>query len=104
MIPCRGGGGSDGMTIGGDHERPSGVYHVVPRFYFNVRCDRFEATDIVGEHCRDRGAAHAEALRAARAIVRKQLASDDLPRLGWIEVEDEQHRSVLKVPLRSAAY
>ena len=76
----------------------------MPRFYFNVRCDRFEATDIVGEHCRDWGAAHAEALRAARAIVRKQLASDDLPRLGWIEVEDEQHRSVLKVPLRSAAY
>ena len=76
----------------------------VPRFYFNVCCDRFEATDVVGEHCRDESAAHAEALRAARAIVRKQLIAEALPQHGWIEVEDESHRTVLKVPLRSVAY
>ena len=76
----------------------------MPRYYFNVCCDRFEATDVVGEHCRDRNAAHAEALRAARAVVRTRLLSDDLPSMGWIEVEDEQHRPVLRVPLRSAAY
>ena len=76
----------------------------MPRFYFNVCCDRFEATDVVGEHCRDRTAAHGEALRAARAIVRKQLLTDDLPQQGWIEVEDESHRTVLRVPLRSVAY
>lgn len=76
----------------------------MPRYYFNVCCDRFEATDVVGEHCRDRTAAHAEALRAARAVVRTRLLSDDLPNIGWIEVEDEQHRPVLRVPLRSAAY
>ena len=76
----------------------------MPRYYFNVCCDRFEATDVVGEHCRDAVAAHQEALRAARTIVRKQLLSDDLPHRGWIEVEDEQHRSVLRVPLRSVAY
>lgn len=76
----------------------------VPRYYFNVCCDRFEATDVVGEYCRDAQAAHQEALRAARAIVRKQLLSDDLPQRGWIEVEDERHRPVLRVPLRSVAY
>lgn len=76
----------------------------VPRYYFNVCCDRFEATDVVGEHCRDESDAHREALRAARAIVRKQLLADDLPQLGWIEVEDERHETVLKVPFRSVAY
>ena len=76
----------------------------MPRYYFNLCCDRFEATDIVGEHCRDKAAARQQALRAARAVVRKRLSSDDLPKLGWIVVEDEQHRPVLRVPLRSAAY
>ncbi|HLL59414.1 MAG TPA: hypothetical protein VK391_05930 [Allosphingosinicella sp.] len=76
----------------------------MPRYYFNVRCDRFEATDVVGEHCRDALAARFEAMRAARAIVRTQLGKGDLPQRGWIEVEDEQHRSIMKVPLRAAAY
>jgi hypothetical protein len=43
-------------------------------------------------------------MRAARAIVRTQLGKGDLPQRGWIEVEDEQHRSIMKVPLRAAAY
>lgn len=76
----------------------------MPRFYFNVCCGPFEATDVVGEHCRDELAARAEALRTARAVVRKQLLTDDLPQLGWVEVEDERHRPVMRVPLRSAAY
>jgi hypothetical protein len=76
----------------------------VPRYYFNVRCDRFEATDVVGEYCRGPSAARFEAMRAARDIVRKQLLSDEGPQRGWIEVEDEQHRPVMRVPLRCAAY
>ena len=76
----------------------------MPRYYFNVRCDRFEVTDVVGEHCRDPSAARAEAMRAARAIVRTQLLSEELPQRGWIEVEDEQHRQVMRVPLRAVAY
>jgi hypothetical protein len=76
----------------------------MPRYYFNVRCDRFQATDMVGEYCRTPLEARFEAMRAAREIVRKQLSSDDLPQRGWIEVEDEDHRPVIKVPLRSAAY
>jgi hypothetical protein len=76
----------------------------VPRYYFNVCCDRFEATDVIGEYCRGPSAARFEAMRAARAIVRKQLLSDEGPQRGWIEVEDEQHRSVMRVPLSCAAY
>ena len=76
----------------------------MPHYYFNVCCDRFEATDTVGQHCRDSSAARFEALRTARSVVRNQLLSGDLPQRGWIEVENHRHRSLMKVPLRSAAY
>ena len=76
----------------------------MPRYYFNLCCDRFEATDVVGEHCRDALAARFQAMRAAREVVRKQLVSGDVPQQGWIQVEDEQHRPVLRVPLKAVAY
>ena len=76
----------------------------MPRYYFNVRCDRFEATDTVGEYCRNLLEARFEAMRTAREIVRKQLLADDGPQRGWIEVEDEDHQAVIRLPLRSAAY
>ena len=44
-----------------------------------------------------------EALRAASEVVRNQLffnRHED----GWIEVEDEDHREIMRLPLRAAAY
>jgi predicted alternative tryptophan synthase beta-subunit len=76
----------------------------VPRYYFNFCCDRFEATDVVGEYCRNPDAARQQAMRQARDIVRKNLLQDELTQAGWIEVEDEAHRAVMKVPLRAVAY
>jgi hypothetical protein len=76
----------------------------VPRYYFNVLCDSFETTDMVGETCADDVAALNEALRTASSVVRKRLLADELFNGGWIEVEDERHRQVLKLPLRAAAY
>jgi hypothetical protein len=76
----------------------------MPRYYFNVRCDSFETTDMVGESCRDDVAALGEALKTASSVVRKRLLADELFAGGWIEVEDEKHRPVLKLPLRAAAY
>jgi hypothetical protein len=76
----------------------------MPRYYFNVCCDGFETTDLVGESCRDDVAALSGALRTAGAVMRQRLLSDELPQHGWIEVEDERHRPVLKLPLRAAAY
>lgn len=76
----------------------------MPRYYFNVCCDTFETTDICGETCSDDVAALTEALRRASGIMRKQLRDGGLGPTGWIEVEDERHRSVLRLPLRAAAY
>jgi hypothetical protein len=74
----------------------------MPRFFFNIDCDFYKATDLVGEDCPDSMAARAEACRTAREIVRETLVRGAVPS-GWIEVEDEDHRPVLVVPLRQVA-
>ena len=71
-------------------------------YYFNIHCDGFQLTDIVGEVCESTEDARAEACRAARALIQDELLSGRLPN-GWIEVEDEEHRPVMVVPLRDAA-
>ena len=75
----------------------------MPRYYFNVCGDDFEETDVVGEHCNDDVGALREALRAARGVVDDQLFYNKVVD-AWIEVEDEQHRAVMRLPIRAAAY
>jgi hypothetical protein len=76
----------------------------MPRYYFNICCDEYEATDVVGESCADDLAALSQAMRTASDVVRQQLFIDRLSADGWIDVEDERHRPVLRLPLRAAAY
>lgn len=75
----------------------------MPTFYFNVHCSNYEITDLVGEKCRNSTMARVEALRTAREIIQDALLSGSFPQDGWIEVEDEEHRPVLTLPLRQAA-
>jgi hypothetical protein len=75
----------------------------VPRYYFNICSDEFEETDMVGEHCPDDVAALKEALRAASELVQQQLLFNKVTD-AWIEVEDEDHREVMRLPIRAAAY
>ena len=76
----------------------------VPRYYFNVSCDGYESTDVVGESCPNDVAALSGALRVASAVLQKRLRAEELSNDGWVEVEDEKHRPVLRLPLRAAAY
>jgi hypothetical protein len=76
----------------------------VPRYYFNVCCDASEATDVVGESCADDLAALSQAMRTASAVVQNRLLANEISLGGWVEVEDERHRPVLRLPLRAAAY
>jgi hypothetical protein len=75
----------------------------MPTFYFNVRTDRLDATDTVGEFCLTTADARSRALQAARMIVQHELSSGGFPGEGWIDVEDDDHRRVLSIPLREAA-
>ena len=75
----------------------------MPRYYFNICSDEFEETDMVGEQCLNDVAALKEAMRAASEVVREQLWHNRVAD-AWIEVEDEQHREVMRLPIRAAAY
>lgn len=75
----------------------------MPRYYFNVCSEEHEETDLVGEHCSDDVAALREALRAASAVIEQQLFYNRVRDI-WIEVEDEEHREVMRLPIRAAAY
>jgi hypothetical protein len=74
------------------------------RYYFNVCCEAYETTDVVGEHCADDLEALSLALRRASEIVQRRPLGDEPAHRGWIEVEDEQSRRVLTLPLVAAAY
>lgn len=76
----------------------------MPLYYFNVSCPDFESTDVIGQRCTDDLAALQGAMRAASAVLRRRLSADGLGAQGWIEVEDERHRPVLRLPLRAACY
>ena len=76
----------------------------MPRYYFNVSGDGFETTDLVGQCCPNDVAALQGALRTASAVLHKRLLADELTQAGWIEVEDERHRPVLRLPIRAASY
>jgi hypothetical protein len=43
-------------------------------------------------------------MRVASAVLQKRLRAEELSDDGWVEVEDERHRPVLRLPLRAAAY
>jgi hypothetical protein len=76
----------------------------MPRYFFNVCSDAFEETDVVGQACRDDVEALERAMTAASDVVRRGLLSQSFAGDGWIEIEDERHRSVMTLPLRAAAY
>ena len=75
----------------------------MPRYYFNLCLDECESTDLLGRECADDVAALAHALQEASQVVHKQLFFNKVED-GWIHVEDEDHREVMRLPLRAAAY
>ena len=75
----------------------------MPRYYFNLRTEEAETIDLVGRDCPNDVAALSEALREAGEIVRHQLFLNKVED-GWVEVEDADHREVMLLPLRAAAY
>jgi hypothetical protein len=75
----------------------------VPRYYFNLTLGEGETVDLVGQNCPDDVTALKEAMRTAGEVVRNQLffnRHED----GWIEVENEDHCEIMRLPLRAAAY
>jgi len=76
----------------------------VPRYYFNIHCGEQEATDTVGHVCSDDVAALGQAVRVAGDLIRERLTRDVPMVEGCIEIEDQRHRAIMRLPLRAAAY
>jgi hypothetical protein len=76
----------------------------MPLYFFNIRGEGYEETDLVGKRCKNEVAALSEAMSIASEIVQQRLADLYVAHPGAIEVEDERHRMVLSLPLRAAAY
>ena len=74
----------------------------MPRFFFSPVTLRGAATDTLGEECADLSEARERARQTAAELVSAQLQSGQPPS-GWVEVEDEQHRPLFMLPLRSVA-
>lgn len=75
----------------------------MPTYYFNLRGEDFELPDLAGKRLDDDAAARAEAERLAAELVESALISGHLPPDAVVEVDDEQMRPVLALPLNPAA-
>lgn len=74
----------------------------MPRFFFSQVCPEQMITDSVGEELADRREATGRAREIAMELVASQLERGQGPS-GWVEVEDEKHRPLFMLPLRSVA-
>jgi len=75
---------------------------VMPTYYFNLRGEDFELPDLAGKHLSNDSAARAEAERLAAELVESALISGAVPPDAVLEVDDEQMRPVLALPLNPA--
>jgi hypothetical protein len=74
----------------------------MPTYYFTLRGDKFELPDLAGKSLPDDAAARAEAERLAAELVETALVAGALPPDAIVEVDDEEMRPVLALPLNSA--
>ena len=72
---------------------------MMPIYYFTLRGENFELPDLAGKSLTDDAAARAEAERLAAELVESALVSGTLPPDAVVEVDDEEMRPVLALPL-----
>jgi hypothetical protein len=75
----------------------------MPQFYFTLRGAGFEVPDLAGRHCVDEAAARAEAERIAAELVEAAQVAGEAPPEAILEVDDEELRPVLALPIAAAA-
>lgn len=71
----------------------------MPTYYFHLRGEGFELPDLAGKTLSDDAAARAEAEGLAAELVETALAAGALPPDAVVEVDDEEMRPVLALPL-----
>jgi hypothetical protein len=74
----------------------------MPTYYFNVRGEDFELPDLAGKSLSDDAEARQEAERLAAELVESALIAGNPPPKAVVEVDDEQMRPLLALPLSPA--
>ena len=74
----------------------------MPTYYFTLRGEGFELPDLAGKALPDDAAARAEAERLAAELVENALITGATPPDAVLEVDDEEMRPVLALPLNAA--
>jgi hypothetical protein len=74
----------------------------MPTYYFNLRGENFDLPDLAGKTLSDDSAAREEAERLAAELVESALISGTIPPDAVVEVDDEQLRPLLALPLNPA--
>ena len=74
----------------------------MPTYYFTLRGEGFESPDLAGKALADDAAARAEAERLAAELVETALVAGALPPDAVVEVDDEDMRPVLALPLNAS--
>jgi len=75
----------------------------MPTYYFHLRGENFELPDLAGKRLDDDAAAREEAERLAAELVESALIAGTVPPDAVVEVDDEEMRPVLALPLKPAA-
>ena len=73
----------------------------MPTYYFTLRGEGFELPDLAGRSLPDDEAARAEAERLAAELVETALVAGTVPPDAIVEVDDEEMRPVLALPLHA---
>ena len=75
----------------------------MPTYYFHLRGEGFEVPDLAGRECADDEAARAEAERLAAELIETALVAGEAPAPATVEVDDEELRPVMAIPLNAPA-
>jgi len=73
----------------------------MPTYYFTLRGESFELPDLAGKSLPDDAAARAEAERLAAELIETAMVAGTLPPDAVVEVDDEEMRPVLALPLNA---
>ena len=76
----------------------------MPIYFFNVRGDGLDVPDTAGRICAYPASARREAESMAADLVATALSSGATPPDAVIEVDDEEQRPILALPLREARH
>ena len=71
----------------------------MPTYFFNVRGPGLDVPDLTGRICADEAAARAEAERLAAELAETARAAGAPPPRATVEVDDEEMRPVLAIPV-----